>query len=169
MNIKNLNLKKTISIDDIEILDLMEPTLVPDFVSGNFVVRDFIIISDDLEMRPDLIAKISLGSTDYVDILLKANQISNPFSIKSGDILVIPDISRFEAFYKTPKRDNKSIENTKAKFIDPTKSSKKDKGRLDRLSNIAKTKKNGAKEITTPNKLKSGDSNITKTNGSIIF
>tara|TARA_Y100000389_G_scaffold155672_1_gene156381 strand:- start:537 stop:1046 length:510 start_codon:yes stop_codon:yes gene_type:complete len=169
MLLKNIDLKKTKTINGLEILDLTEPTLIPDFRSINFIIKNFVLVTDELEMRPDLIAKLALGSEDKIDVLLKCNQISNPFSIKSGDILVIPQLESFEKFYKTPKVDEKTIKDTKSLFIDPKKASKKDKNRVDRLSNIAKTKKNGSKEITTPNKLKSGDTNITKNKGSIKF
>lgn len=169
MILKNINLKKTKTVNGLEILDLTEPTLIPKFDSVNFVIKTFVLVTDELEMRPDLIAKLSLGSEDMVDVLLKCNQISNPFSIKSGDILVIPDIEKFEAFYKDPKSDERIVNDTKSLFIDPKKVSKKDESRLERLSNIAKTKKNGSKQITTPNTLKSGDSNINKSKGNIKF
>lgn len=167
MLLKNIDLKKTKKVNGLEILDLTEPTLLPDFTSVNFVIKNFVLVTDELEMRPDLIAKLALGSQDLVDVLLKCNQISNPFSIKAGDILVIPDLDRFNEFYKTPKLDEKTIEETKSLFIDPDKASKVDKNRVERLGNIAKTKKNGSKQITTPNVLKSGSTNIKKSKGNI--
>lgn len=169
MNLKNLSLKQTIIKNGEEILDLSEPTLVPSFNSTNFLVQDVVMVTDELEMRPDLIAKKYLGSDSYVDVLLKANEISNPFSIKSGDILIIPNIEKFKGFYVNPKQSENKINNTKANFLDPSKLSKKDKNRLERLEKIAREKPNGSREITTPNKLKTGDSNIIRQNGRIKF
>ena len=169
MEFKNLELKELREVDNELILDLLEPTLIPDFRRGNFEIRNFFMVSEEYVMRPDLIARAVFGNDSYVDVLLKANKISNPFSIAEGDILVVPNLDKFLAFYKKPKRSENKIEDTKAKFIDPSKSSKKDISRVERLEALGKNKKNGAKEITTPNKLKKGKSNLRFGGGSVSF
>lgn len=47
----------------------------------------FHTVQDWEECRPDLVSKSLYGSQEFIEILLKTNQISNPFSIESGDIL----------------------------------------------------------------------------------
>lgn len=46
-----------------------------------------IIVPREFEMRLDLISNRLYGSVDYVEQLMKLNNIKNPFSIKQGDIL----------------------------------------------------------------------------------
>jgi hypothetical protein len=59
----------------------------------NYVtIREIIVISDTMEGKPWLISKIYYGSEKYLDILCFFNGISNPLTIKKGDVLFIPDL-----------------------------------------------------------------------------
>ena len=60
---------------------------------NNPIVIDAIIIDQDIEMRPDLVAKKVYGDDTDWDMILKFNGVSNPFSIGTNNILFIPDLS----------------------------------------------------------------------------
>ncbi len=75
-------------------------------------------------MRPDLIAKAVYNSTQYTEIILKFNGISNPFSIDEGDLILVPNLDGAkEKIIKTEKghkTDLAKIRNS-YKYIDPAK------------------------------------------------
>lgn len=76
---------------DIEVLDLTTKSI--EFGINTVLFEKLIKVSETGEMRPDL---ISLGATDSVknaDVIMKYNEISNPFSIQEGDVIYIPKIS----------------------------------------------------------------------------
>jgi len=55
-------------------------------------IREIVIISDSMEGKPWLISKIYYGSEKYLDVLCFFNGISNPLTIKRGDVIFIPDL-----------------------------------------------------------------------------
>jgi hypothetical protein len=78
--------------------DLFEKTIVnrTDLYGRTFLV------TDEYEGRLDLISKYIYGSTDYVEELMAANNIYNPWSVKSGDELKVYNSSEvFASLYKT--------------------------------------------------------------------
>lgn len=121
------------------------------------------IVTDEDQMRPDLIAHRVYGNHYNVDILLKYNAISNPFALNTGDVLRIPsdgDISKLVAFPEkiTDIGDVQNI-NVSKKLLNPK--SIKDKDRLDNLSK--------KKEILPSNINKKGDKNVKVKDGKIVF
>jgi len=81
-------------------------------------------VPQDYVMRPDLISKSVYNTTQYTEIILKFNGISNPFSIDVGDLILVPNLDgakekiiKTESGYKT---DLAKIRNT-YKYIDPAK------------------------------------------------
>ena len=83
---------------------------------------DYFIPSDSVKIPDSYIIKKQW--TNVVD-LLKANQISNPFSIDIGDILIIIDKNLAQEFYKKPKKPKKDIADTKSLFLASSISIKK--------------------------------------------
>lgn len=155
---ETLNKKITISKDNItEILDFCEPTFIPDYDSQYFVVNKVIMVTEEYDRRVDLISLAVYGSDEYSDIILKCNEISDPLSVRAGDNLVIPDLSKAKNFYKNPNTESKEA---KQKYIDSTKKSKVDTNRLETLAKISASIKNGSKVNIKPNELKPGESNI---------
>jgi hypothetical protein len=174
INLHYLNLKKRITKTNYygvkkTVTDLTEPTLKPDFSSVRFNVDRVVEVTDDYAMRPDLISYFAYGTDLYTDIILKANGIANPFSIKSGDIILIPNLENFKYFYKKPMATNKEIEEVKRAFIDNARFSKPTEERLKKLQQLANSKKNGSPTITPSNKLKPGESAVTTKAGALIF
>ena len=151
------------------VTDLTEPTLKPDYSSVRFNVDRVVEVREEYEMRPDLISYWAYGTDLYTDIILKCNGISNPFSIKEGDIILIPNLENFKYFYRRPKATKKEIEEVKRAFIDNARFSKPTEERLKKLQQLANSKKNGSPTITPSNKLKPGESALSIKGGALIF
>jgi hypothetical protein len=91
-------------------------------------------------------------------MILKFNQISNPFSMELYDFIVIPTLEAGLRFYRQDRmKSSKLINDTKALFLDPSKASQKDLARLKQLEKIAKRRENGATEIKPTNLLRTGE------------
>lgn len=84
-----------------------------DFINYNYKFDGYIVVSDNEEMRGDLISLQYLNDQNLEDVLLKFNGISNPFSIESGDILFIPNQSSINNVRVESKRD---VENKQQDF-----------------------------------------------------
>jgi hypothetical protein len=156
----------------IRLLDLKNEMLrngetMVDFLSNNFLVNYFdpqlevarlILVEERHLCRLDLLSYEAYQSIDYVDIIMKFNQITNPFSMQIHDLIVCPTKASANRFYQQePMRNDKLILDTKALFIDPTRASQKDKARLEQLQKIADKRKNGSREIKPANLLKTGE------------
>ena len=174
INLQFMKLKKLITKTNYygvkkTVTDLTEPTLKPDYSSIRFNVDRVVEVTEDYAMRPDLISFYAFGTDVYTDIILKCNGISNPFSIKEGDVILIPNLANFKYFYKKPKATKSEIEEVKRAFIDNARFSKPTEERLKKLQQLANSKKNGSPTITPSNKLKPGESAVTTKGGALIF
>ena len=167
MIFRNLDLKDTKQFKGETILDLAEPTLVIDSLSRKFKVTKLFLVDEHYAMRPDLISFAVYGSSDYVDILLKSNQISNPFTIDIGDILIIIDKNLAQGFYKNPKKEKSDIDETKSLFLNPGRASKKDIARITKLQKIADRKVNGASKVRPTNLKRPNEETFTLSGGNI--
>tara|TARA_R110000796_G_scaffold192641_6_gene309327 strand:+ start:3009 stop:3512 length:504 start_codon:yes stop_codon:yes gene_type:complete len=155
---ETLNRKATISKDNItQIIDMAEPTFIPEYDSENFLVYRVITVTSEYDRRIDLISLAVYGADYYGDIILKCNEISDPLSIITGMVLVIPENTKAQKFYKNPNKESKEA---KQKYIDSNKKSKVDTNRLETLAKISSRVKNGSKVNVKPNELKPGESNI---------
>ena len=106
-------------------------------------------VKTDEEGRIDLIASDYYSDTSKVDYILKFNGISDPFSIKEGDIIKIP-VDGVKTFkLDRPAEVDSNI--VRQEFIDSKRLTPKDKKRIDFLK-----KKYKIKEVLPPNVLKTG-------------
>lgn len=106
-------------------------------------------VKTDEEGRIDLIASDYYNDTSKVDYILKFNGISDPFSIKEGDIIKIP-VDGVKTFkLDRPAEVDSNI--VRQEFIDSKRLTPKDKKRIDFLK-----KKYKIKEVLPPNVLKTG-------------
>jgi len=143
--------------------------VVLDLTKSSFGYNDIIkfksirVITDEFVMRPDLVAKATLNDSNKLDYLLKYNGISNPFSIDTGDILLIPNDIEMDNIFKIPDLDFEDA-NEKKKVTIVKITSKKDEKRLDMLKAMA-----NKKDILPPNINAPGDQNIKYRDGKIIF
>lgn len=154
---------KLYSIDKKQIADDKLTMSTPTFIfleQEESSVQGVHVVENDETCRIDLVSLSEYGSHDHADAILKFNGISNPFSIKEGDVLFIPkrDIAKkkfkltLNKNYKNPIRDQ---------FINTKRLPVKDANRIEYLS------KKYNKEILPPNILQSGEENIEVTNGEI--
>jgi hypothetical protein len=170
--------------------------LVTDLVYGTFKFpasntnAGLTVINDYENMRPDLLADRIYGDQSKWDALLKYNGISNPFSVKSGDIYYTLQFGGLDATYVKPRdiqlRGEKVSIDSNGAIIPEAKSPGKDKNRLENLANknaqrakgaaAAKNAKAVADGVTTgpggalpPGVNKKGDKNVKIKNGRLVL
>ena len=113
-------------------LFLAQPTMMFKSLSPSesYMIAKHIVKDDDV-VRPDRVAVEHYGTTDGLDIILKFNGISDPFSLSPGETLWIPidTISYYKL--ESPKAfEENPIKN---QFIDTKRLSKTDQRRLEAL------------------------------------
>ena len=165
MNIKSLRLKNKL-VDEHSgeyYYDLTAPSFVYDSDLG---IRAIHYVLQDQEGRIDKISEIYFGSGEYVDAICVVNNIFNPFSVKEGDIIVIPNLSRPDMVYKRPNPASRPTPQ-QSQYVDTGRLSEKDQSRIQRLAEKAKTKKNGVKTPLPPNMLQPGQDAKTYEGGKI--
>ena len=64
-------------------------------------------VGADMEMRPDSLSFAAYGNEEYTELLLKYNDIQNPFTIKKDDIMIFPSATSIEKFATTRYEGNK--------------------------------------------------------------
>lgn len=146
------------------ILDLTHNTVTTTFIN-NTRISKVVLVSEDFEMRPDLIALAALGSVNYADVLMKFNSISNPYSIQRGMLIFVPNIGDVltsiidRATVSKPLRDI---------VFNVDKLSKKDKARLKFLEEKSTALKNKG-SMLPPNFDAEGNKEVKVKDGKIIF
>ena len=157
MNIKSLALKNKL-IDQRtgeEYLDLTAPSFE---YSADFGAKALHYVTADQAGRIDLISEIYFGSGKYIDAICVLNNISNPFSLEEGEVLVIPNLLRNEdQAYFRPKTADRP-DQVQAQYIDTDRQSKKDQSRIERIAAKGKGKKSGVQTPLPPNVLQQGQS-----------
>lgn len=159
--------KKTLSSDGTKVI-FTRPTVV--FVEGTDVIAEHIVTADDI-VRMDLISLKYYRDANFVDYILKWNNISNPFIINIGDVLEIPQNRGVLAVIKPIKMVQKSTDriSIRDQFIDTKRLPVKDAKRIEYLQRKAAQKANGSSQILPPNILKDGEVNLTIGNGTITI
>jgi hypothetical protein len=151
--------------DGIEIKDLTASMF--DMNNGNYIKYNVYRIPKEFEMRPDLISGAVYNNSLYAEIIMKYNGISNPFSIKEGDLILIPALDSMQGMIAKPKGSDtdgaKTIRNS-YKYIDPLKIPKTDTSFSNRQ--IVGGAGEGA---LPPNIAKEGEPQITYRNGRVYF
>lgn len=157
--------KKKVSSDGSKI-NITTPTVV--FAPDTETIAEHIVTEDQIG-RIDLISLQYYKDANYADYILKWNNISNPFSINIGDVLLIPQNTATLQTIKPIKMVQKSNNqpSIKDQFIDTKRLPVKDAKRLEYLQRKAAEKTNGSPQILPPNILKDGDQNLTIGNGTI--
>lgn len=163
MNLKTFENKRII---DGKVM-MTEPTLL--FSSSNTEVIDKILVGKEYACRIDLLAERYYGDPSYADYLLKYNNISNPFTIEEGDILLIPSIKSGLINFKKPidKLNEEDGDVIRDKFLKTKRLPIEDQKRIEYLKRKAAQYPNGATEILPPNVLKTGGANVTIKDGVI--
>lgn len=74
-----------------------------------------IIVDASSEMRLDSIARYVLGTENHVDVLVKFNKILNPFAVKKGDVILVPNLN---SFFENIKKLNYKSKDIKSNPLD---------------------------------------------------
>jgi hypothetical protein len=91
MFINSLDEKPLFTKEDGEIIKDLTQTMF-EMKNKNYVSYNVYRVPREYAMRPDLISKAVYNNSQYAEIILKFNSISNPFTINEGDIILIPDL-----------------------------------------------------------------------------
>lgn len=168
MKIKLLDLKREMEFNGMKVLDLSSLSFALNYFDPSIFIDKIIRAETKHIARADLVSWDAYRSVDHVDVILKFNQISNPFSINEGDFLIIPNLVSISGFYqKTKANSDTTTLDTKFIYIDPEKASKKDKNRLKQLENISRKRKSGSKEIKPTNLLREKEVPFRIENGAL--
>lgn len=89
-------------------------------------MTNFFMVVEETAMRIDVISLIALGSVDNTEMMLKFNDISNPFSINIGDILFVPDIMYARMNLAVQAGNDQQKLDIRNQYIEPEKASKLD-------------------------------------------
>lgn len=99
LNLKTLANKKTFTKPDgTVVVDLIRRAV--SFFGVRVNAGKAYIVTEETAMRADLIANYFYNDSGYMDLLLKYNGYSNPFSLNVGDVLRIPPtevLSKFKS------------------------------------------------------------------------
>lgn len=160
MRLQLLELKAVMVRDGVPTVDFLDSNLVVDY-AGVQVDRVFLVEERHL-CRADLLSFDAFGSPNHVDVVLKFNQITNPFRMEVDDIVMVPSLASFDKYYKPSTNPSKSaVLDTKSLYVDPTRVSKKDENRIKQLEKIAARNRNGAKEVKPTSLLRAGEAAFT--------
>ncbi len=134
-------------------------------------VSEVYYVTDDDQMRPDLIAYYRYSNQGRMGTLLKFNGYSNPFSLDTGQILYIPlEKSITDGFDSKKNLDKKGNTNSSPsnafKKAQESKISKPSEGRKKYVENKIKNK---PAQVLPPNMTQPGEQTVIRKDGTIIF
>ena len=144
--------------------------------SGGMSLDDYFVVTQYYQMRPDLVAAIKYGDHGKVGSLLKFNAISNPFAIKEGNILLIPNEKSIDDSFDTQKilsesqAQSDSNTNTNQNTVfKKNQESKKFKVSDARRKFLEQKVKNQPNIVLPPNVLQPDEKTIMKKDGFLVF
>lgn len=145
-----------------KVYDLISSSFKFDNTTG--AAEGFCIVREDEEMRPDLVANRVYNNQLLWELLLKYNGISNPLSIKRGQVLLAPPYKDLERLIGVPKQIvEKGVErlnNLENQLLSPK--SREDENRIKAL-------KQNVRELVPPNVNTKGNKNVKIKDGKVIF
>ena len=165
-----LDLKTEMLRNEEYVIDFLENNFSVDYANPYLKINRVMLVEERYLARLDLISFDAYGDINSMDIIMKFNQISNPFSMALYDIIAIPDAESARQFYQKEKLSTvKSIKDTKALFIDPTRASQKDQARIKQLEALANKRENGSTEVKPTNLLRDGEIPFSTDGTALIF
>jgi hypothetical protein len=147
-------------------LDLVAPS----WSSRNirYTIKTIAIVSDETEMRGDLVSLLYMQDTSRIGTLLKLNNISNPLSLKSGEVLFVPGDEMVNDLFQSGEKINN--EKQKAKSFRKELQDKISQVSKDRLEYLnSKNISNLAQNPLPPNMLQAGEQQILVAEGRLLF
>lgn len=150
-----------------------------DFLQRDITVNDpsimprginYFLVTDETAMRIDLISKKMYGNMDFIERILKFNDICNPLAINTGDLLVVFDPISINRNMRDVNNLKEKIMDIRKQYISPEKGSKVDP----KLKEFDKRNKKPAETTTKentlpPNYAEFGDQEIQLRNGKLYF
>ena len=147
-------------------LDLASPS----WSSRNirYTIKTIAIVSDETEMRGDLVSLLYMQDTSRIGTLLKLNNISNPLSLKSGEVLFVPGDEMVNDLFQSGDKINNQKQKAKSFRKElQDKISQVSKDRLEYLN--SKNISNLAQNPLPPNILQAGEQQILVAEGRLLF
>jgi hypothetical protein len=149
--------------DGVKIKDLTNSMF--NMKTGNYISYTVYKVPKEYEMRPDLISGAVYNNSQYTELILKYNGISNPFTIKEGDIILIPNLDSMKVI--VAKASGSDVNGAKAirnsyKYIDPTKIPKN-------ADSNYQNRPIAAENLLPSNIAEEGETQITYRNGRVYF
>lgn len=150
-----------------------------DFLQRDITVNDpsimprginYFLVTDETSMRIDLISKKMYGNMDFIEKILKFNDICNPLAINAGDLLVVFDPISINRNMRDVNNLKEKIMDIRKQYISPEKGSKVDPRLKEFDKRNKKPAETTAKENTLPpNYAEFGDQEIQLRNGKLYF
>jgi hypothetical protein len=141
----------------------------------NYELKGVAFVTEETQMRPDLVSLIFMDSPGKMGSLLKINNISNPLSIKAGEILFVPGNGMINGLFKDGSKVAVSEKEKARSFRKELqdKISRVSEGRLEYL-NAKKISDSaggpgGPGSPLPPNILQDGQQQIAVDSGKLIF
>ena len=118
------------------LIDIFEKTIIDNIDLKNYLYQ----VPIEFSGRIDLITNVLYSNIDYTEEVLVMNNIVNPFSVKTGDILYYTEIENLDLLYHTDSEINIS---NKQNILNINKS----KGSTKRLSLLPPSVNPGIKQM----------------------
>jgi hypothetical protein len=178
LQINTLRVKPSFSLPDptgatngVQIIDL---TAASWRIDNPLTVINTAIVTNDFQMRPDLMALSYMQDDSKLDYICKFNGVSNPFAMNAGEIMLICDPENIEdAIVSNPNVDQASqstaTPDLRDSFFDPNRLSKKDAARLSFMQKKAASTAHPSATNLPPVFSQPGAQEITVKNGKVVF
>jgi hypothetical protein len=150
----------------VSLLDLVSPSW--DTKKIRYEIKSIAIVTEETEMRPDLVALSYMSESSYLGTLLKINNISNPISLLRGEVLAVPSDQMKNDLFTSGQSVNSQKQ--KAKSFRKELQEKISQVSQDRLEYLnSKNISNLAETPLPPNMLREGEQQISVEGGRLIF
>jgi hypothetical protein len=147
-------------------LDLLTPSWSVKNVQ--YSIKAIAFVTDETKMRPDLVAMQYLGDYSRLGTMLKLNNISNPLSLNSSEILLIPGDQMVNDLFQSGR--SATTQKQKARSFRKELQDKISQVSKDRLEYLnSKNVSNLAESPLPPNLLQEGQQQILVAEGRLIF
>jgi len=134
----------------------------------NYQLKSIAFVTSETEMRPDLVSLLYQNDQSRVGSLLKLNNISNPLSVKMGEILAVPTDEMTNNLFQSGK--NITNQKQKARSFRKELQEKISQVSQERLNYLnSKNISNLAQTPLPPNLLQEGQQQILVEDGKLLF
>lgn len=142
-----------------------------DLSKETYVAVKAYTIPNEYAMRPDLVSLAVYNTTEYAEIILKYNSISNPFSLNEGDVILVPDINAVQNLLKSEETysNGDSLVRNTYKYLDLSKIPVNDNSLKEFNNRNLTSINNSTNSSLPPNIAPEGATQVTTRNGRVYF